>query len=144
MVLAGERAWQLGGESVRGIQRPDSGRGCRHLRSGAEEPALPQLLAGTLQRDTGKRRARVPSDVCGMDGRDSPRISSRKRRRMIRLTRLCGTLLARIKTKRSVYTLRNCVSYLDPLIPIGSGEAASLSVLQTVPMKSISQETYDG
>src|ERR1700680_5316755 len=79
MVLAGERAWQPGGESVRGIQRPDSGRGCRHLRSGAEEPALPQLLAWALQRDTGKRRARVPSDVCGMDGSESPRTSSRKR-----------------------------------------------------------------
>ena len=51
------------GQGVGGIQRPDSNRRRRHLRGRAEESSSRKLLPRALQREAGKRRARLSPDV---------------------------------------------------------------------------------
>src|SRR5258708_5285545 len=69
MVLAGEGLCQPGGKGGGRIQPPDSDRGCGHLRDSTEESSVTELFSWPLQRDAGKRRARVSSDVCKRDAR---------------------------------------------------------------------------
>ena len=67
VVSAGERSGQRRGQSVGGVQRPDSDRRCGDLRDRAEKSALAKLPARALQHQAGDGRACIPSHVCGSD-----------------------------------------------------------------------------
>src|SRR5579872_1561041 len=65
MVFARERPQLTCRQSLRRLQPPDSNRGHRDLRGRPEEPSLAQLFPRPFLRKAGKRRPRIPPDVCG-------------------------------------------------------------------------------
>src|SRR5882672_5924278 len=63
MVSSGKRRGQPGRKGVGELQRPDPDGRRRHLRNRAEKSVLAQLPARPLQREAGKRCARIPPHV---------------------------------------------------------------------------------
>src|SRR5580693_3371164 len=135
MVFARERSRIPCGEGLGRIQRSDSDRRRWYLRNRAEESAFTELFPRPLQRYAGKRRACVPSDVCGTDeehlNAEFAKNAEKQNRRL-----LCNLRMLGVKRLYSDFSSMQVTSSCCGVEPTNKSRSAirRLSISAGVPM----------